>query len=402
MFYGWVIVGVGVLVSCVGMGATASLGVLMQPMSESMGWSRSGVSTAALLSFLSMGVGGLLWGALSDRFGARAVVVAGGALLGLGLVLASRATELLQFQLAFGVLAGFAMAGLMTPLTATTTRWFTKHRSLAVSLVTAGVSAGVMVMGPVTGWLVTTYDWRTALLMIGALVWLVIVPAAMFLREAPAPTASALAMADGGGLSVAQALRTPQFIAIALTFFACCAAHSGPIFHMVSHAMDHGVPAMAAATVLSAASLASLSGKILCGLVADRVGVKLVMVGGLALQAVAIDLYMFTTDLASFYAVGALFGLAYGGVMPLYAVLIREYFGPRIMGTLLGAAGLLSTIGMALGPQIGGWLYDAYGSYGWLFVASSAIGFGAVAIAFTVRPPLRMPAAAAAAGAAAL
>src|SRR5688572_17608499 len=103
------------------MGATASLGVLMQPISESMGWSRTGISTAALLSFLSMGVGGLLWGALSDRFGARTTVLSGGALLGLGLVLASRATELLQFQLAFGVLVGFATAGLLTPLTATTT-----------------------------------------------------------------------------------------------------------------------------------------------------------------------------------------------------------------------------------------------------------------------------------------
>jgi MFS family permease len=391
MFYGWVIVGVGILVSCVGMGAIASLGVLLQPMSEATGWSRTGISTAALLSSLAMGVGGLLWGALSDRLGARVVVLTGGGLLGLGLVLASRVTELGQFQLAYGVLVGFAAAGILTPLTATTTRWFTRNRSLAVSLVTAGVSAGVMVTGPVAGWLVATYDWRTALLVLGGLVWLVVVPAALLLREAPVLPSSALSAdgveALGAGLSVGQALRTPQFIAIALTFFACCAAHSGPIFHMVSHAMDHGVAPMAAATVLSAASLASLSGKVLCGLFADRVGVKVVMVAGLALQAVAIDFYMFTTDLASFYAVSMVFGLAYGGVMPLYAVLIREYFGARIMGTLLGALGLAPTLGMALGPQLGGLVYDAFGSYGWMFIASSAIGLGAVAVALMVRPP---------------
>jgi MFS family permease len=106
--------------------------------------------------------------------------------------------------------------------------------------------------------------------------------------------------ADAGReLTVAQAVRTPQSAAIALTYFACCAAHSGPIFHMVSHAIDHGVTAMAAATVLSAASLASLSGKVICGLVADRVGAKRTLVSGLALQAVAISLYLFAGGLPS-------------------------------------------------------------------------------------------------------
>src|SRR5439155_808733 len=171
-------------------------------------------------------------------------------------------------------------------------------------------------------------------------------------------------------LTMAQALRTPQFAAIALTYFACCAAHSGPIFHMVTHAIDHGVPAMAAATVLSVASLASLSGKIVCGLVADRVGATRTLVAGLALQAVAVSLYVFTRDLASFYALAVMFGFAYGGVMPLYAILVREYFGARIMGTTFGAVAFVSTLGMALGPWAGGWLYDAFGSYFWLFSGS--------------------------------
>jgi MFS family permease len=229
--------------------------------------------------------------------------------------------------------------------------------------------------------------------VLGGLVWVVVVPASLLLREpatSPSAASAGVATLGGGELTVAQALRTPQFVAIALTFFACCATHSGPIFHMVAHAIDHGVMPMAAATVLSAASLASLSGKILCGLVADRIGVKTVLVGGLALQAVAVNMYMFTTDLASFYAVGTVFGLAYGGVMPLYAVLLREYFGARIMGTLLGAAGLASTVGMSLGPPLGGLLYDAYGSYFWMFVAATAIGVGAAAIALTVRPPARL------------
>jgi MFS family permease len=210
------------------------------------------------------------------------------------------------------------------------------------------------------------------------------------LATAGSPEATA---GDGGELTVAQALRTPQFAALAFTYFACCAAHSGPIFHMVTYAIDHGVPAMAAATVLSAAGLASLSGKIVCGLVADRVGAKRVLVAGLALQAVVISLYLATSELSHFYAVALMFGFAYGGVMPLYAILVREYFGARIMGTTFGAVGFASTVGMALGPVAGGWLYDAFGSYFWLFIASSGIGLGAVAIAFTFRPPRSLPAA---------
>jgi MFS family permease len=144
---------------------------------------------------------------------------------------------------------------------------------------------------------------------------------------------------------------------------------------------------MAAATVLSAAGLASLTGKIGCGIFADRVGAKRALVAGLALQAVAISLYLLPGGLASLYALALVFGFAYGGVMPLYAILVREYFGERIMGAAFGAVSLAATLGMALGPWTGGWLYDALGSYAWMFIGSAAIGLGAVAIALTFRPP---------------
>jgi MFS family permease len=395
LFYGWVVVAVGIVVTCIGFGAMASLTVFLQPMSEAMGWSRTGISTAALINWLCMGLGAFLWGALSDRFGTRIVVLVGGALLGAGLVTASRAASLAQFQALFGVIVGLAAGSFYTPLTATTTRWFTWHRSLAVALVSAGLSVGSAIMGPLARWLISIDGWRFAMLVIGDVVWLVIIPAALLVREPPASTTAAgpagPAGADGRELTVAQALRTPQFAALALTYFACCAAHSGPIFHMVTNAIDHGVAAMAAATVLSAASLASLSGKIICGLVADRVGAKRTLLAGLALQAVAVGLYLFTRELAGFYAVAVVFGFAYGGVMPLYAILVREYFGARIMGTVFGAAAFASTLGMALGPLAGGWLYDAFGSYFWLFLGSFGIGLGAVAIALAFRPPREAP-----------
>jgi MFS family permease len=394
-FYGWVIVGSGIVVTCVGVGAMLSLPIFLRPMTDAMGWSRTGISTAALINWICMGVGAFVWGALSDRFGTRAAVLAGGILLGLGLVTASRAATLGQFQILFGVIVGLAAGSFYTPMTAATTRWFTRHRSLAVALVSAGLSVGSAIMGPLARWLITIHGWRFAMLVLGDVVWLAVIPAALLVREPPGSTTAAtpgsMAGADGPDFTVAQALRTPQFAAIAVTYFACCAAHSGPIFHMVTHAIDHGVPAMAAATVLSAASLASLSGKIICGLVADRVGAKQTLVAGLALQAVAVSFYLFTRGLTSFYAVALVFGLAYGGVMPLYAILVREYFGARVMGTVFGAAAFVSTLGMALGPVAGGLLYDAFDSYFWLFIGSFGIGLGAMAIAFTFRPPRSLP-----------
>jgi MFS family permease len=366
-------------------------------MAQAMGWSRTGVSTAATVNWLCMGVGAFLWGWLSDRYGTRIVVLIGGILLGLGLVSASRATTLGEFQLLFGVLVGLASGSFYTPLTATTTRWFVQNRSLAVALVSAGVGLGSTTVGPLARYLITAYDWRVAMFVIGNLAWLVIIPMSLLVRE---PAAGAVDTgrggvtgADGRELTAGQALRTPQFAAIALAYFCCCAAHSGPIFHMVTHAIDRGVTAMAAVTVLSVAGLASLGGRIVCGLVADRVGAKRTLVVGLAIQALAVTLYIFTRNLASFYALSVMFGFAYGGVMPLYAILVREYFGARIMGTAFGAVALVSTLGMSLGPPIGGWLFDSYGSYAWLYLSSFAIGLAAVGIASTFRPPATLGAA---------
>jgi MFS family permease len=394
LFYGWVIVGVGIVVTCVGFGAMATLSVFLQPMAATMGWSRTGLATAALLNFLCMGAGAFMWGALSDRFGTRVVVLCGGALLGLGMVVASQAATLLQFQLLFGIIVGVAAGSFYAPMTATTTRWFTQNRSLAVALVSAGLSFGSTLMAPLARWLITSYDWRMAMLVLGDLVWLIVIPAAFLVRNPPGITAAVTPATVAGTAyepRIGDVIRTPQFAAIALTHFACCAAHSGPIFHMVTHAIDRGVPTMAAATVLSAAGLASLSGKIVCGLFADRVGAKRTLVAGLALQAISVSLYLFTGSLGSFYALALMFGFAYGGVMPLYAILVREYFGERIMGTAFGAVSVAATLGMALGPWLGGALYDALGSYAWMFVGSSAIGLGAVAIALTFRPPRPLP-----------
>jgi len=381
--YRWVIVAAGALMTCVGIGAMFSLAVYLAPMSAETGWSRAGISSAMTLDFLTMGVAGFGWGAASDRFGTRIVVLIGAVLLGTGLLLASRATSLLEFQLVYGILVGLAAGAFFAPMIAAATQWFEDNRSLAVSLVSAGMGVAPLTIAGVTGataptpatlnanaanglagstvasstipspaapfarWLISNYDWRVAMMTIGIAAWILLIPAALLVRKPPvaSTTGAASGLAgetSGAGMSATQALRSPQFAILALTFFSCCAAHSGPIFHMVSYAIGCGVPAMAAVSIYSVEGLSGLGGRLLLGVLADRLGAKPVLIAGLLVQALAIASYLFVNRLGEFYALSVIFGTAYGGVMPLYAVLAREYFGQRIMGTIFGAATMTS------------------------------------------------------------
>ncbi|RUW63546.1 MFS transporter [Mesorhizobium sp. M7A.F.Ca.US.008.03.1.1] len=388
--YRWVIVAAGALMSCVAIGTMFSLAIFLEPMAIDTNWSRAGISSAMTLNFLVMGLGGFAWGAISDRFGARIVVTIGAVLLGLALVLASRAGSLLSFQITYGVLVGLAASAFFAPMIALTTGWFDTNRSLAVSLVSAGMGVAPMTISPFARWLISAYDWRTAMFDIGITAWILLLPAVLLVRQPPTPVAAdtgSAPVAEGAGLTVGQVLRSPQFIVLGLTFFACCAAHSGPIFHMVSYAMLCGVAPMAAVSIYSVEGLAGLGGRLFYGVLADRLGVKPVLIAGLAIQAIVIAAYLSISQLGQFYMLAVIFGATYGGVMPLYAVLAREYFGQRILGTVFGAATMLSSLGMALGPLAGGMVFDAYANYHWLFIGSAIIGLGAVGIAIAF-PPL--------------
>ncbi|MBL6618141.1 MAG: MFS transporter, partial [Reyranella sp.] len=395
LYYGWVVVAAGALMGCVAIGSVFSLAVFLQPMADATGWSRTGVSTAMTIVFLTMGVASFGWGALTDRFGPKVVVLSGGVLLGLGLTLASRTQSLLAFQLIYGIMVGGAAGAVFTPTFATVTGWFEKHRSLAVSLVSAGMGVAPMTVSPFASWLITHYDWRVAQFVIAILAWVVLIPIAFLVRRPPAqPDERERAIARPGAMTgaadpnmtAAQALRSPQFWVLSLTYFCCCATHAGPIFHTVSYAIACGLPMMAAVTIYSVEGLAGLGGRILFGLSGDRFGAKRVLVIGLFAQALGAGAYFFVRQLGEFYAVAAVFGLIYGGIMPLYAVIAREYFPMRIMGTVLGAATIFSSGGMALGPALGGWIFDTTGSYGWLYIASFGMGLGAVAIALFFPP----------------
>jgi MFS family permease len=292
------------------------------------------------------------------------------------------------------VVIGIAGGSFFPPLIATTVGWFEKHRSLAVSLVSVGIGVAPMTVAPFSRWLISTYEWREAQLIIGIAVWILLVPMAFLIRRppavpvdaAPASGATAAAAPEPSSMTVGQALRTPQFIVLALVFFACCACHSGPIFHTVSFAQLCGIAPAYAVTIYSLEGVGGLFGRVVLGLAGDRFGVKPTLIVGLLIQAVGAGAYLYAANLEFFYTVAFIFGFAYGGVMPLYAVLAREYFGQRILGTVFGAAAMVSSLGMALGPVIGGWIFDSFGRYTWMYLGSAAIGLGAAAIALAFPP----------------
>eukprot|EP01133_Synstelium_polycarpum_P026908 gene26908-32395_t len=247
-----------------------------------------------------------------------------------------------------------------------------------------------MTMSPLAAWLVSIHGWRTSMLIIAAVAAAVMIPAALLVRRPPAAdmgnTPAPQDAEPQSSMSIGQAIRSPQFIILLLTNFFCCATHSGPIFHTVSYAVSCGIPLIAAVTIYSLEGLAGLGGRVVFGVLGDRLGAKRVLVGGLLLQAFGALAYVFVRELAGFYAVAALFGFIYAGVMPLYAVLARENFPMRMMGTIIGGTAMAASLGMATGPLAGGLIYDTFASYEWLYIGAWAIGIGAFLIALTFRP----------------
>ncbi len=391
--YRWVIVAAGGLMGCVAIGAMFSLPVFLRSIARDTGWSMTGISAAMTLGFIAMAFASMAWGSLSDRVGTRPVVIAGAVLLSASLALASRAPSLLVFQLTFGLAVGSATAAIFAPMMACVTGWFDTHRSLAVSLVSAGMGMAPMTMAPLAAWLVSVRDWRTSMLLIAALAAVVMIPVSLLVRRAPAldPASAhaAPAPASAGApaaMSVADALRSPQFMVLVLTNFFCCATHSGPIFHTVSYAVTCGIPLIVAVSIYSVEGLAGMGGRIAFGVLGDRLGAKRMLVAGLLAQALGALGYYFVRTLDGFYAVATLFGFIYAGVMPLYSVLARENFPLRMMGTVIGGCAMAGSLGMAAGPVAGGLIVDAFGSYGWLYLGSFAIGLGAFLIATMFRP----------------
>jgi MFS family permease len=417
-FYGWVVLGAAFVIITMSIGTLFTLGVFLRPIEESMGWSRSGIGAIGLFNWIVMGAGGVVSGFVSDRLGTRRVVMVGAILLGLGLVLSSYVQQVWQLYVTFGLLVGAGVSAFYVPLTVLAIKWFEGRRGMAAAVVSAGNGLGILALAPLSRWLINEFDWRVAFLVLGNLAWVVVLPSALLLRGPGGQPAGRLPFSSSS-LSNAGAQKWPPhspsggqpfpatppvlasgagspwatwpFWAIALTHFCCCAAHSGPLFHLVSHAMDLGVPKMAAAGILGVSGLTSIFGRIGTGMVADRVGAKRTLLSALSLQAGLISLYLFATSAGELWALSLAFGVAYGGAMPLYALVTREYFGERVLGTAYGGVFFISCIGMGLGSYAGGAIHDLLGTYQWLFLGSFAIGMMAIVLGVTLRAPVTVP-----------
>jgi MFS family permease len=358
-------------------------------MVKDTGWSLAGVSAAMTIGFITMAVGSMGWGALSDRVGPRPVVMIGSLIVPMCLALAARAQSLLVFQILFGMGLGIGCSAIFAPMMACVTGWFDTHRSLAVSLVSAGMGLAPMTMSPLAAWLITTtHDWRRSLSIIAAVAVSLMLPVALAVRRPPRVAQEAAAQSQGVIIPVTKtthALRSVPFLVLLLTNFFCCATHSGPIIHTVSYALSCGIPMTAAVSIYSVEGFAGMFGRIAFGVLGDRFGAKRVLVLGLLAQAIGALGYIFAGSLLGFYAAATLFGFIYAGVMPLYAVLARENFPLQIMGTVIGGTAMAGSLGMATGPVAGGLIFEALGTYRWLYIGSCVMGLGAFLVSLTFR-----------------
>jgi len=389
--YRWVIVAAGGLLGCVAVGAMFSLPVFLLPMAQDTGWSVTGISTAMTVGFLAMALASMAWGSLSDRYGPRLVVLTGSVVLAASMALASRAASLLEFQLLFGLLIGASTAAVFAPMIACVTGWFETQRGLAVSLVSAGMGMAPMTMSPLAAWLVEHHGWRGAMMIIAGIAAILMIPAALLVRRPPAMSGegpAAMAAEPRSGMTVRQAVRTPQFVALMLANFFCCATHSGPIFHTVSYAQTCGIPMVMAVTIYSVEGLSGMGGRLAFGILGDRYGALRVLVLGLLVQAFGVLSYAFVSTLEPFYAVAAVVGFVYAGTMPLYAVLVRENFPLKMMGTIIGGTAMAGSLGMSTGPLVGGMVYDHFGSYAPMYIGSCGMGLAATLVLVAFRSSL--------------
>jgi predicted MFS family arabinose efflux permease len=271
-----------------------------------------------------------------------------------------------------------------------------------MGIISSGMGLGILVVPPTARALITALGWRATFAAFGVLTWVVGGVALRYLANRPEDRGlqgyGADVLAAGPrtpparDLTAAAVLRHPAFWGVALVHFGCCAAHSGPIFHMVAHAMDLGVTKMAAASMLGLSGGTSIAGRLSSGVLADRFGARPALVGMLAVQAFVLSFYLYAGAAVSLFIVAVFFGVAYGGAMPLYALVAREFFGERVVGTTFGGIFFISCIGMGLGAYGGGFLYDHLGTYWSLHLASTLVAAGAVTVAVALRPPVRVAA----------
>ena len=361
----WRRLGIALLLSAIGSAPMWSVVVVLPAVQAEFGTARAGASLPYTMTMVGFVAGGVLMGRLSDRFGVMVPVLIGAVALGLGGVAASLAPSVLAFGLAYGVLLGcFGAAAVFGPLIADVSLWFQKRRGIAVALAASGNYVAGTVWPPLLQWGIETIGWRDAHLAMGVFCVATMLPLALALRHRlplppPRPAAAPGAPPDRVlGLP-------PNGLQLVLTAagIACCVAMAMPQVHIVAYCVDLGYGAQRGAEMLSLMLACGIVSRLVFGFVMDRIGGLATLALGSALQGVALLLFLPADGMVALFVVSAVFGLFQGGIVPSYAMIVREWFPPAQAGTRVGIALSSTLVGMALGGWMAGAIFDATGSY---------------------------------------
>jgi MFS family permease len=383
--YAWTRLVAALALSTIGGVGMWSVVVVLPAIQAEFGVARADASFPYTLTMVGFGLGGIFMGRLSDRFGIVVPVVVGTFALGLGYTLAASAGSLWQFALVEGVLIGFlGSSATFGPLLADTSLWFNRRRGIAVAIFASGNYLAGIVWPPIVQHFIETSGWRATHAGIGLFCLVTMLPLALVLRRRP----PALELGPGGGGRTAAWPERPLGLSpgalqalLVVAGLACCVAMSMPQVHIVAYCGDLGYGAARGAEMLSLMLGFGIVSRLASGWVCDRIGGVRTLLLGSGLQGVALLLFLPFDGLVSLYVISALFGLFQGGIVPSYAIIVREYFSPREAGVRVGTVIMATLFGMALGGWLSGVIFDLTGSYEAAFLHGTAWNLVNVAIA---------------------
>ena len=345
--------------------------VVLPSVQAEFGVSRGDASLAYTAMMIGYGLGGVLMGRLADRFGVTVPLLVGSASLGLGFIGAGTASNLWLFIAAHGLLIGMlGSSSTFAPLLADTSLWFVKRRGIAVAVCASGNYVGGAIWPPVVQHFMADFGWRQTYIGIGVFSVVTMCSLALLMRQrpplppaAPSPGNRFREASLPFGLPVAKAQ-----LLLCVAGVACCVAMAMPQVHIVAYCGDLGYGAARGAEMLSLMLACGIVSRLVSGFICDRIGGLRTLLLGSGLQSVALLLFLPFDSLASLYVIAALFGLFQGGIVPSYAIIVREYFPPAEAGARVGSVIMATMIGMALGGWLSGKIFDLTGSYDLAFI----------------------------------
>ncbi|MBW1799330.1 MAG: MFS transporter [Deltaproteobacteria bacterium] len=377
-FYGYTVAGAALLIMLMMFATRYVFGVFFKPTLSEFGWTRAMTSGAFSLSMFMEGLLGILMGMLTDRFGPRAVLTLCGFFLGIGCLLMSRVNALWQFYLFFGVIMGIGISGGWVPLLTTIARWFVKKRGLMSGIVLTGTSLGAVIAPPVGEWLISAYNWRTSYTIMGIVVFALIVFSAQLLRRDPYEMGQ---RPDGGvkgrvpdsstviaGVAFRDAFSTRQFWSILIMYWCFGFCFFTVMVHIVPHSTDLGIASAAAARILATIGGLTCFGRIFLGKAADRIGARWIFIIGFILFTATFFWMVQADQIWMIYFFAIPFGFLQGGMGASESPLVADIFGLRSHGSILGFSSFGFTFGAAVGPLLGGYIFDVTGTYQFAFL----------------------------------